>query len=339
MRDAIIEIPSRMALPEIFRFARDFDNYSKNDRLTIELPVGNFFFSPFQMLFLSQKISHFKSINRNVDVVFNQWEQHSYLSHMGFFSMCGYNHGKHIGEAPGGDNYLPITGLSREEFYEEDDDKFQELPDLIQRRVDRIAALISRDTVSHKNMFDVLSFSIREIFRNVFEHAETDRLYYCIQYWPRSNKVEFSVTDFGIGIRRGLSSNPNFRFSTDKEAIENSLLPTVSGKTHLPRRSETWFNSGYGLYMTSRLARSGGNFAIASGDCAISLSRKTKYNYATSFPGTALRLNLDVGQIGNVEARLSEFRKEGGRIAKLISGSGNRPPSAMSLLLRRDYQR
>jgi hypothetical protein len=101
--------------------------------------------------------------------------------------------------------------------------------------------------------------------------------------------------------------------------------------------SANWFNSGYGLYMTSRLARNGGNFVIASGATAVHLSRKTKNNYATSFVGTALRFNLDVNEIGNVQSRLQEFRKEGAEIAKTIAGSGNRPPSAMSLLLRRDY--
>jgi hypothetical protein len=63
----------------------------------------------------------------------------------------------------------------------------------------------------------------------------------------------------------------------------------------------------------------------------------TKFNYRTSFAGTALRFNMDVREIGNVKARLEQFRREGAEIALTIAGSGNRPPSAMSLLLRRDY--
>jgi hypothetical protein len=101
--------------------------------------------------------------------------------------------------------------------------------------------------------------------------------------------------------------------------------------------SDNWHNSGYGLYMTNRLARNGGNFVLASGVSAVHLSRKTKNNYSTSFPGTALRFNLDVNQIGNVRERLALFRKEGAVIARTIAGTGNRPPSAMSLLLRWDY--
>src|SRR5262249_55828440 len=144
--------------------------------------------------------------------------------------------------------------------------------------------------------------------------------------------------DFGVGIREGLGENPNFRFNSDKEALEYSLLPGVSGKTHAPRKSDTWFNSGWGLYMTNRLARNGGNFVIASGKDALHLTGKNKGNYKTSFPGTILRFNMDVNEIGNVKSRLDQFRKEGAEIVKTITGSNNRPPSAMSLLLRRDYE-
>jgi hypothetical protein len=183
----------------------------------------------------------------------------------------------------------------------------------------------------------MLSYSLRELMRNVFEHSEADSLYYCAQYWPKSSKVEVAVADFGIGIRRALSRNPNFRFDSDKEAIEYSLLPSVSGATHRERSSGTWFNSGYGRYMTNRLARNGGNFVLVSGKTAIHFSSKTKNNYLTSFPGTALRVNLNVLRIGNLLSRLNEFKEDGHKIAKAIAGSGNRPPSAMSLLLRRDY--
>jgi hypothetical protein len=152
-----------------------------------------------------------------------------------------------------------------------------------------LALVIARDEQNNKNLFDALSYSIREVMRNVFEHSKARNLYYCAQYWPKSSKVEFAIADFGIGIRRGLSENPNFRFDADKQAIEYSPLPSVSGKTHVPRWSDEWHNSGYGLYMTHRLARNGGNFVLGSGDTAIQLSRKTKNNFQTSFSGTILR--------------------------------------------------
>lgn len=339
MPKATIKLMPRMSLSDIVAFARQLDYYSGHERIIIDLPKDPGFWSPFQMLFLAMKLCHFKSVCKDVNVIFNGWENYRYLSHMGFFGLCGFRHGNDVGEAMGSRNYAPISRIDRSNFYESDADRYEELPDLIQRRADAIAEIIARDTLRNKEIFDVLSFSIREVIRNVFEHGGTETVYYCAQYWDRSNKVEFSVADFGVGIRKALGQNPNFRFKTDKESLEYALLPSVSGKTHLPRTSNVWFNSGYGLYMTSRLARNGGSFTIVSGNCAINLSQKVKTNHVTSFPGTALRVNIDVGRIDSVEKMLAQFRREGQEIARTITGSGNRPPSAMSLLLRRDFQK
>lgn len=295
-------------------------------------------FSPFAMLFLATTIRRFKQKAKNCKVIFSGWDDYDYLSHMGFFSLCGFKHGKELGVAWGGINYIAITELKRTDFYEKPTDKWEELPDLIQRHADRAAGLLTRGDDTFRPLYDALSYSIREIFRNVFEHSESNSLYFAAQYWPRSRKAEFAVADHGVGIRRALGENPNFRYKTDKQAIEWALLPSVSGKTHLPRKSTTWFNSGYGLYMTQRLARNGGNFLMASGNDAIYLAPKTKYNFQAQYPGTILKVNLSMDSIGSVQDRLSQYRKEGHEEAKRIAGSGNRPPSAMSLLLRRDFQ-
>jgi len=335
--NARLRLPDKFALSSLFDLLKELDYYSSHDRLIIELPE-KLFFAPFTMLALAAKIRFIREKCPDLTVVFDGWEPHTYLSHMSFFTFCGFPHGKDLGAAWGSNQYLPITELKDTDFYERTLDKYEELPDLIQRHVDRIAGVLARDRLENRNLFDVLSYSVREIFRNVFEHGETNKLYFCAQYWPKSEKVEFAVADFGVGVRQGLGTNPNFRFKSDKEALEYSLLPGVSGRTHLPRMSNTWFNSGYGLYMTNRLARNGGNFVIASGDSALYLSKKTKDNHSTSFPGTILRVNLNVREIGGVQDRLSQFRDEGKEIAAKIKGSGNRPPSAMSLLLRRDFK-
>ncbi|WP_220429131.1 hypothetical protein [Sulfitobacter mediterraneus] len=296
------------------------------------------FCGPFAMLLVASKIKYIRDRCPKLVIVFDNWDAHGYLSHMGFFSLCGFPHGNEVGQALGNSRYLPITKLLEAELAETKQDKFEEMQDLLQRSVDRIAEVLAHDVGLNKDLFDVLSYSLREVFRNSFEHGDTNELYYCAQYWPSSNKVEFAAADFGIGVRAGLSRNPNFRFQSDKQALEYALLPSVSGRTHEPRRSPNWFNSGYGLYMTNRLARNGGNFVICSGDSAICLTPKTKTNFATSFSGTILRVNLNIDGISGVQNRLREFHDEGKEIAASIKGSGARPPSAMSLLLRRDYE-
>jgi len=336
MHQATLQLPTHRDLESVLKFAKELDYYAMHDKLVIDLGERATFLSPFVLLFIAAKLKALREKSPELQLEFRHSREHFYAAHMAFFRMCGIDHGREIGET-GTDNCVPITCVDKSSLYVKATDNYEELPDLVQRHADTLARMIARAPGENDDMFDALSYSIREVMRNVFEHSQTSSLHCCAQYWPRSNKVEFAIADFGIGIRRGLGENPNFRFKRDKEAIEYSLLPSVSGKTHLPRRSETWFNSGYGLYMTNRLARNGGNFVLASGETAIHLSRKTKHNYATSFPGTVLRFNLDVNEIGSVQARLQQFRKEGAEIAKRIAGSGNRPPSAMSLLLRRDY--
>lgn len=337
MPNATINFPDKTDLASVLRFAIELERYSEHDRLIIDMPP-KVFCGPFAMLFLGAKIKSLKDARPKLTLIFDGWENHDYLSHMGFFSMCGFNHGREIGEAWGSNRYLPITSLDSSSLIEKDFDKYEEMQDLLQRHVDRIATILTRGVNENAILHDILSYSIREVFRNVFEHSDRDTLFYCAQYWPKSEKVEFAVADFGIGIRKGLGLNPNFRFQSDKDAVEYALLPSVSGRTHQPRRSENWFNSGYGLYMTSRLARNGGNFVIASGNTAIHLTPSNKYNHVTSFPGTVLRVNLNVHAIGDVQSRLAEFKRDGAEIAAKIKGSGNRPPSAMSLMLRKDYQ-
>lgn len=337
MAGGLVKLPGRMDIGSILGVARTLEYYATRDRIRLQFEDPSFF-SPFSMLFIAAKLRSLRSRNKRLTIELKNHECLPYPAHMGFFKMFGCDYGREVGEAWGSENYLPITCLSKSSLYQNASDQWVEMGDLIQREADRIARVITRDRSENEEMFNALSYSIRELLRNVFEHSGSNEVYYCAQYWPRSEKVEFSIADFGIGIRRGLGTNPNFRFPTDKQAIEYSLLPSVSGKTHLPRTSETWFNSGYGLYMTNRLARNGGNFVLASGNTAIHLSRKTKTNYQTAFPGTALRFNLDVSNIGAVQDHLKQFRVEGHQIAGRIAGTGNRPPSAMSLLLRRDFR-
>lgn len=239
MHQATIQLPVTNDLASTLRFAIDLEAYAMHDKLILDFGERNFY-SPFRLLFISEKLKLFRFRNPGILFKFKNYINHTYLSHFGFFRMCGLAHGNEVGEAAGSDNYIPITCLTRSELYQSPGDKYQEVQELIQRHANSVALIIARDKKMNRDMYDALSFSIREVMRNVFEHSEGDELYYSAQFWPAINKVEFTVADFGCGIRKGLSGNPNFRFDTDKEAIECSLLPSVSGKTHLRQTSTTW---------------------------------------------------------------------------------------------------
>ncbi|MCA3633337.1 MAG: ATP-binding protein [Methylobacterium sp.] len=335
--ERVISLPKSMSLESTLSFGLSLQACSQMKRITIDMKECGWF-PPFAMLFISKKLRDFKLQNPSIRIHFKHYEEQKYLAHMGFFQMCGADYGRAVGEAWGSHQYIPITCLRRDDLQETAADRFMIMQDLLQRKVNNISYVLTRDESLSSDIFNVLSYSIREIFRNVFEHGETDEIYYCAQYWPTKGKVEFSIGDSGIGIRRSLAANPNFVFDNDKDAIQLSLLPGVSGKTHIRKPHSDWNNSGYGLYMVNRLARNGGNFVIASGEDAVHLSKKTKNNFKTSVRGTMIRVNFDVNEIGELQSRLEEFRKDATIIAADVKGAVIRPPSAMSLLLRRDFK-
>jgi hypothetical protein len=333
-----LSLPDTLTLHHLLQFARRLDALPQSDLLTFDMGRGRHF-PPFPMLFLVAKILEYRERYPATVIKLLNQDDHSYAAHMGFFRAAGFSIGNEPGEARGNARYLPIRVLTRDELHIDEADRYAELGDLIQRHADDIAELMSRDSERKTELFDILSYSLREMIRNVFEHSHSDRAFYCGQYWPTKGKVEVCLLDRGIGIRQSLQQNPNFRFRTDKEAVEMCLWPGVSGKTHLTPTSTNWANSGYGLYMTSRLARHGGNFTIASGDACVMLSKSMqKENFSTHLQGTAVRMNLDVYEIGNVSARLQQFRKEAQDISKRFTGIRSHNPSYMSMVLRRDFR-
>lgn len=78
-----------------------------------------------------------------------------------------------------------------------------------------------------------------------------------------------------------------------------------------------WKNSGYGLYIVSRIcAKTGGNFTIASGDTSVKVENDSvgnvKYtSYPTSINGTAIRIRLKVSGLAGIDDIIKVIHEEG----------------------------
>ena len=147
------------------------------------------------------------------------------------------------------------------------------------------------------------------------------------------------MLDRGIGIQAGLSTNPYLTIASDQEALNLALMPGISGKTYKGAKQnlhDVWANSGYGLYMTSRLCREGGSFFIASGNIGLYLSENKKRYLKTPFEGTALRLTLNTNRLSSLSSMLSRYREE----ACKLDNTGNNIMSASlaSTMLTRDFR-
>jgi hypothetical protein len=258
---------------------------------------------------------------------------------MGFFKAFGCDFGKSPGEVTGNSRYLPITIYDVESIKRNAAQNYQAVGAFIESQAEEMARVLTRENSGE--LYDALTYSIREIIRNVIEHSEADQFGFCAQYWPTYNEVELALLDRGIGIKQALSNNPHLQIENDHAALNLSLMPGISGKAFKgasQSKYDVWANSGFGLYMTSRLCREGGSFFIASGDTGLYLSENKKRYLNTPFQGTALRLLLKTDRISSLSSMLQKYRDEAKQIRATLGTEVNLKASVASTMLTRDFK-
>jgi hypothetical protein len=117
-------------------------------------------------------------------------------------------------------------------------------------------------------------------------------------------------------------------------------MPGISGKAFkgVKRdKNDVWANSGFGLYMTSRLCREGGSFYVASGNSSLMLSETQKDSVKINFVGTALRLTLDTRQLNSLNKSLEQYRNDAYDIKSKFMDS-NMTASIASTMLSKDFK-
>lgn len=198
----------------------------------------------------------------------------------------------------------------------------------------RLATLLTRQDSGA--VYETLSYSLREVFRNVLEHSRAEAIWYAAQHWPETSKVELCILDEGIGIAQSLRRNPHLAIHTDQDALDLALLPGISGVAFRggpKQRRDPWANSGYGLFMTSQLCRRGGSFVVLSGNSGVSITEAGKERLDCVFGGTAIRLQLQTDRIGELSASLEGLRDLGATIAADLRQEANITASMSSRML------
>lgn len=154
----------------------------------------------------------------------------NYAGHMGFFKVISekIDVGKMPGEANGNENYIPITeiGFSKIHKDEIDKGKFVVMGEVVEKEASRLAKILSRHD---KEMNILLTYLIREILRNIPEHAEVEQAWICGQYWP-DKTAEIAIVDEGIGIKKSLRKNKIHRecIETDEDALKFAIKAGIS---------------------------------------------------------------------------------------------------------------
>lgn len=332
-----IQFSKSSSVASAMRFAKSLHELRESPLYIFDFQnVG--FTSPFTLLFLSSEITQFKSLRRASSFSCENADKDSYPAHMGFFQACGYDIGKRPGQASGGDRYLPITILQLEHIVEEARTSHERMAQTIERYSEQFAKMLTHSESGV--LFDLVTFSIREILRNILEHSKSPTLQVCAEYWPKKQLVEVAILDTGIGVQQSLKPNPYLEIHSDRDAINVALLPGVSGKTWKGRttdRDDPWAHSGYGLFMTGSLCRDGGTFFICSGDSGVLLKENSKYDFDTKFQGTAIRLRLMDGKFTEMSSTLAAISRQGSAIQRKLKGTTRVTASVASRMLARDF--
>lgn len=314
------------ALPEHSSYQIDFS------RLT--------WMEPFGMLYFARQLRTFADARKPARCQAIGHKKHTYAAHMGFFQSFGLDFGNDAGEASGTTAYIPITELRIRDLHVEAGQSQREVQEVIEQRCGQLASVLARS--GNGPLYETLTYSLREILRNVTEHSNADSIWYAAQYWPSKDLVELSILDQGLGIKTTLSRNPHLTINTDEDALRLSLLPGISGRAYQggPKlRTDEWANSGYGLYMTSQICASGGSFVICSGEDGLLFTKGVERKLDVGFVGTAIRLCIYTPEVKTLNEALTRLNEQGKVIAQGLPAPTTPTASMASRMLSDKFSR
>jgi hypothetical protein len=335
-----IRVPENLTAFTVFPFCRVLQSQRPTEELIFDFSQTKTV-EPFGMLVAASEIKRCVAAHPEAKFTCKNYQRMPYAGHMGFFKAFGLDFGRKPGEAFGSRNYIPLTYFNSLNLTHDAKREGLDVGDVVELHSRRLSQTLAG--ADEGDLFETLSYSIREIMRNVVEHAHVEEFGVCAQYWPTKGRAEVAIVDRGIGLRESIKANPHIDASTDKSAINYALMPAVSGKAFKGARSlqkrGPWTNSGFGLYLTSRICRNGGNFFICSGDTGMLLTsgRDSKRYIETSFSGAAVRLNIRTENLDSLRDALARYRADGFEIQQKYKEIVQIDPSSASLMLSQDF--
>ena len=326
-------VPKDHVLERILEFGNQLAAYSGEAREFVFDFQGKGLDTPFGMLYLAFAVKKFMDRFPSAAYTPIHYEERWYASHMGYFQACGFEIGNLPGQAHGSDTYLPITIMRVSKLKDQAKNEIKEVGDVIEDYSKKLSTILLQQ--DNGQLVEMLTYTFRELIRNIIEHSKSDTLAFCAQFRKKAKQAEIAILDSGIGIRSALSNNPYLNISGDHEALNLALMPGISGKIFKGIRQspyDVWQNSGYGLFAVSRLCGHGGKFTICSGDTALALKPDKKEYHRSAFQGTALRIILSAAEIKNTKSTLAAIMKEGRKLEKELGLAGVQASTASKML-------
>ena len=308
----IFPVPSQLRGSDVFEFTSTFWGETE-DEVVFDFSRLSFAY-PFPTLVLAAEIQsmitsapHKTCVATGID--FSK-AAHSYLGHIGFFKHAGINLGSAPGVASGGATYVPIKSLSRSEIAKRLTYPDQHIGVAIQKEAEDMAKLLTGS--QELKIYRPIAYCIREVIRNVFEHADIDVCSISGQRFK--DEVELAIVDRGCGVRSSLSRR--YDFVTDGDALLSAIKPGISKSEPSGEDDNQWSNSGFGLYVLSELGKRTGTFCICSGTAEVKISKdKAPEVKEHLFHGTAIRLKIQKPKGVNFTEYIEKIISDGEAIA------------------------
>lgn len=335
----VIVIPYRLALAEhVYSLRLDSLNLSETSVCEFDFR-GCTYGEPFPLLLLANKIRLLSKRYRNCkfSLLAGKETFHTFADHIGFFRYIGWPRGREPGEAWGSTGYLPVERFSISEFQK------RSLSGPVGKQVsaeaDRLAVVLSQK--DEGPLFDVIQYAIREIMRNAAEHSKGDYVTILGQYWPKREKAEIVVIDDGIGIPSTLYSNEYVECNDSREALKCALLPGISGVPLSERlkQDEYWGNSGFGLYVTSRVCADHGTFRIVSDHQGLTLRSGVQIEHDWKLNGTCVQMTLELRHADRIQNDIPRIIEDGEKQRLALLSEFPIKASAASKMLSSQYRK
>ena len=242
-------------------------------------------------------------------------EFRGYADHIGFFQHAGFVRGNPAGAAMGSSTYLPITTIDANELKTSSGERpYGELAE--EKALHMARVLTQTDTGAS---FHTIAYAIREMLRNSIEHSFSDEVVMLAQFWPFKNQAEIAIYDGGIGVRNSLSDTEETDAISDEDAITRALKPGVTGVSEAVRahQHKDYRNSGFGLYVTSKLCAENGFFRLISGNAGVNRNSSGDTFYNWPFDGTCVQMRINTSSISDANALIDQIVAEGEAEAKI----------------------
>ncbi len=128
--------------------------------------------------------------------------------------------------------------------------------------------------------------AIYEIFVNAQIHSESKHIYTCGQFFPKDDKIEFTIVDTGIGFKRKV----NERFGSKLSSIQAIEWATKDRHT-----TKIGVTGGIGLALLKEfIGKNGGKMQIISDDGFYQFGKQGEQMqlFKGTFPGTIVNLQF-----------------------------------------------